>query len=190
MGRSLLPLLTLNSFAKALRSVLGPAIGGALAQPCDNYPKFFPRGTLFDHFPFLLPNLVCAAILVVGVIIGTLFLEETHVEKKHKRDLGLELGHLILCRMRKEMPPDTLTKLGDANIEESRSLLEEDEPPDYCTREGTPCQQVSRPQSPAAVEHIALNIKVREGLERKYGGTHRAFTKQVILNIAGYGILA
>ena len=133
---------------------------------------------------------MCAAILGVGVIIGILFLEETHAEKKHRRDLGLDIGRWILCQAKGKAPPDPFTKLGDANMQESRSLLEDDEPPGYCTTEGTPCQRVSRPQSPAATARIALDIKVVEGLERKPGGVHKAFTKQVILNIVGYGILA
>ena len=182
--------LMLFRWTKPLRSILGPAIGGALAQPCDNYPQIFGRSTLFDRYPFLLPNLVCAAILVIGVIIGILFLQETHVEKKHRRDLGLELGDWILRRGQKQVPSKTSTKFQDANIEEFRLLLEDDEPPDYCTREGTPCQQVSRPQSPAAIARIDLEVKVKEGLERKPGGAHGAFTTQVVLNIVAYGILA
>lgn len=169
---------------------MGPAIGGALAQPCDNYPTIFSRGTILDRFPFLLPNLVCAVILAVGVMVGILFLEETHAEKKHKRDVGLELGRWILRQMKDETPSDIYSKSGDADVEESRSLLEDDEPPDYRTTEGTPCQQVSRAQSPAVCARFALDIKVLEGLEPKSDGVHKAFTKQVIMNIAGYGILA
>lgn len=181
---------TLYHLSKLFSSIVGPAIGGALAQPCDNYPSLFARGTLFDRFPFLLPNLVCATILAVGVTVGILFLEETHIEKKERRDVGLELGRWILRHWKRETPPDPYSKIGDANIEESRSLLEDDEPPGYRTTEGTPCQQVSRAQSPAATARIVLDIKVKEGLEGKSGGIHAAFTKQVIMNIAAYGILA
>ena len=161
-----------------------------MAQPCDNYPSLFARGTLFDRFPFLLPNLVCAAILVIGVTIGILFLEETHEIKRHRRDLGLEMGRWITSHFWREEPPESFTKFGDANIEESRSLLEDEEPPGYCTREGTPDRRESRPQSPAAITRIALDIKVKEGLEQNNGGAHKAFTKQVLLNIVAYGILA
>ncbi len=181
---------SLCRLAKLVRSIVGPAIGGALAQPCDNYPTFFARGTLLDRFPFLLPNLVCAVILAVGVMVGILFLEETHAEKKHRRDVGLELGRWILRQGKDETPSDNYTKFGDANVEESRSLLEDDEPPGYRSTEGTPCQQVSRAQSPALCARFALEIKVLEGLERKSDGVHKAFTKQVMMNIIGYGILA
>lgn len=188
LGKSFLA--GLFRLAKIISSIVGPAIGGALAQPCDNYPAFFARGTLFDRFPFLLPNLVCAAILAVGVTIGILFLEETHAGKKQKRDVGLEVGSWILRRKRREELPDTYTKPEDANVEESTSLLDDDKPAGYRTTEGTPCQQSSRAQSPAATARMALDIRVKEGLERKPQGAHKAFTKQVIMNIAAYGILA
>jgi hypothetical protein len=34
--------------------------------------------------------------VIVGVLIGILFLEESHEDKKHRRDPGLELGQWIL----------------------------------------------------------------------------------------------
>lgn len=133
---------------------------------------------------------MCAVILAVGVTVGILFLEETHAEKKHRRDVGLELGRWMLRQRKNETPSNNHAKLGDANIEESRSLLEDDEPPGYRTTEGTPYQQVSRAQSPVPNARFALDIKVLEGLELKADSVHKAFTKQVIMNIAGYGILA
>ncbi|KAI5290797.1 hypothetical protein KEM52_000350, partial [Ascosphaera acerosa] len=74
-------------FVWCLGSIIGPAMGGALAQPCDNYPSLFPRGSIFDSFPFLLPNLICVVILLVGITVGVLFLEETHPEKRYRRDV-------------------------------------------------------------------------------------------------------
>jgi len=107
LGKSFLA--GLFGLAKLISSIVGPAIGGSLAQPCDNYPAFFARGTLFDRFPFLLPNLVFAAILAVGVTIGILFLEETHAGKKPGRDVGLEVGRWILRRKRRGKPSDIYT---------------------------------------------------------------------------------
>ncbi|EEH08555.1 conserved hypothetical protein [Histoplasma capsulatum G186AR] len=83
-------------FVWCLGSIVGPAMGGALAQPCDNYPRLFPRNTIFDRYPFLLPNLVCVVILCFGITIGILFLQETHPEKKFHRDRGIELGRWLL----------------------------------------------------------------------------------------------
>ena len=59
----------------------------------------FLRGLLFNTYPFPLPNLVCAGILIFGIIIRILFLEETHNEKKHRKDVGLEYGSWRLGRL-------------------------------------------------------------------------------------------
>ena len=72
-------------------------IGGALARPCLSYPELFPRGTIWDRYPYLLPNLFSAATVFIGVVIGFLFLEETHTAKKLERDAGRELGERLIC---------------------------------------------------------------------------------------------
>ena len=125
-----------------------------MAEPCKSYPGLFHSGTIFDRFPYLLPNLVCAIILTCGVTVGILFLEETHEEKKYKRDVGLEIGHWILGKVKPRFifmlrtdgqGVESRSKLGDANLEEQRSLLEEDEqPPGYRTTEGSPRLSASR----------------------------------------------
>jgi len=58
--------------------VIGPAIGGTLADPCVSFPNTFSRDGLFGRFPYLLPNLVCASLLVVSIVLGYFLLEETH----------------------------------------------------------------------------------------------------------------
>ncbi|KAJ5747144.1 uncharacterized protein N7511_008840 [Penicillium nucicola] len=147
-------------FVWCLGSIIGPAMGGALAQPCDNYPALFARSTLWDKFPFLLPNLVCITVLVCGIVVGFLFLEETHPEKKHRRDPGLELGHwLINCcwGSRVQLPEDS---------EEKYFGYDEYESSETCT-------------------------DVEESdLEGQKTPVRKAFTRQVILVIVAYGILA
>lgn len=171
-----------------LRSILGPAIGGALAQPSDSYPNLFSTGGLFGRFPFLLPNLVCAGILATGVVIGLLFLEETHEIKKHERDRGRELGKWIVRQFRKPANTTLFHKAGEANMEESRSLLEDEAPPGYRTTEGSPPDPSSRAPSPNARPLHAEGR--RERLKVKPHGVHKAFSKQIILIIIAYGILA
>ena len=161
-------------------SILGPALGGALAQPCLNYPSIFAKGTIFDRYPFLLPNLVCTIILVFGVIIGVLFLEETHEGRKYKRDVGLEIGQWILKRIKSPGNRISISdKAAEAENEETLSLIEDDLPPGYMTTEGSPRYPSSRTPSLVKDER-------RKGLR----AAQKAFTKQVIMNIVGYGILA
>ena len=154
-----------------------------------SYPNLFARGTVFDRHPFLLPNLVCAIILAIGVLIGILFLEETHEQKRTGRDVGLEVGQWILTRFRGRTELPSFDKADETNMEEVRSLLEDDLPPGYSTREGSPRSRLSRAQSPAA-GHTDLKTRGEQGMESKPDGVQKAFTKQVILNIIGYGLLA
>ncbi|KAJ5465717.1 hypothetical protein N7530_009504 [Penicillium desertorum] len=160
-------------FVWCLGSIIGPAMGGALAQPCDNYPALFARSSLWDKFPFLLPNLVCITVLICGIVVGVLFLEETHPEKKHRRDPGLELGRWLvnLCWGSRVQLPDH----SDVDVKEKYF----DAPPGYETAESSPCL---RPVDDGVSDDCDL--------EGQKSPAPKAFTRQVILAIVAYGILA
>lgn len=64
-------------FVWSIGTIVGPCIGGTFADPHETWPDTFPRGSLFDKFPYLLPNLVCAALLFISIILGYFLLEET-----------------------------------------------------------------------------------------------------------------
>ncbi|KAL8854734.1 MAG: hypothetical protein Q9221_000516 [Calogaya cf. arnoldii] len=177
-------------FVWSLGSILGPLIGGTLAEPFKNYPNFFSRGTLFDSYPFLLPNIVCALVLVVGILIGILFLEETHQEKRYRRDVGLEAGRKILSFFGKRRGLESFDKFQDANFEESRPLLEDEAPPGYRTTEGSPRYPSSRSLSPAAPPYTRSALGVRPQRKEVIPSIQTAFTRPVIVHIIGYGILA
>ncbi|KAL8683623.1 MAG: hypothetical protein Q9186_000396 [Xanthomendoza sp. 1 TL-2023] len=177
-------------FVWSLGSILGPLIGGALADPCKNYPSLFAHRKLFENYPFLLPNIVCASILVIGILIGILFLEETHQEKKYRRDLGLEAGRKILGLFNRTRPSQAFEKFHDANFEEAHSLMEDEDPPGYRTTEGSPRYPSSRSLSPAAPPYTRTELKVRSQTKYVGPGVQKAFTRPVIVHIIGYGILA
>ncbi|KAJ5458556.1 hypothetical protein N7475_009944 [Penicillium sp. IBT 31633x] len=160
-------------FVWCLGSIIGPAMGGALAQPCDNYPGLFARNTLWDKFPFLLPNLICITVLVCGIVVGFLFLEETHPDKKHRRDPGIELRQWLvnLCwGSRVQLPVDS-----DVDVQEKYF----DAPPEYASAESSPCL---RP-----VDDVA---SAKYDLEGQKSPAPKTFTRQVIFVIVAYGILA
>lgn len=181
-------------FVWCLGSILGPTLGGALARPVLNYPSLFAHGTIWDRFPYLLPNLVCTVIVSIGVVIGILFLEETHAEKKYRRDPGLEAGKWLVARLSRcaEKKPSHSEKsrlVEDGEESEVASLLsqdEEDQPPGYCTTESSP--KIPTTQSNQSPETLDLNdVRV---VRKARKPVTKAFTKQVVRNIVGYGILA
>lgn len=160
-------------------------MGGALARPCESYPAIFPRGTIFESFPYLLPNLICALILACGVVVGILFLEETHEEKKNHKDWGLEAGSWLLAHFQSKGHP---TSVAETTQTAPPAFGDDDEPPAYRTADGTPRQSLSRSR-PTSVSAEDLNAKLLNS-NLKPRGVKKAFTKQVILNIVGFGILA
>lgn len=170
-------------FVWCLGSIIGPAMGGALAMPCDAYPWLFSKGSIFDRYPFLLPNLVCVVILIFGIANGILFLEETHSEKKQRRDRGREIGQIITKRfLGIQSPSQHQDKFIQAG-EDADEFNDEDPPPGYQSRQNSPRMN----SSPAPVLEADLEAPFAEKANK---GVIKTFNKQVILIIVGYGILA
>ena len=65
-------------FVWSIGTIIGPAIGGTFARPAISMPSVFSSTGVFAHFPYLLPNLICAAILLISILFGYFFLIETH----------------------------------------------------------------------------------------------------------------
>jgi hypothetical protein len=74
-------------YAKICRTIIGPVIGGYLAQPVKNYPCLFHEGTIWDKFPYLLPNLVVVMFLLSSCTLGLFCLEEVHPEFRDQVDI-------------------------------------------------------------------------------------------------------
>ncbi|CAM9645936.1 unnamed protein product [Ectocarpus fasciculatus] len=69
--------MTYTNAATSISLIFGTGIGGLLAQPALHYPGVFSATGLFGRFPFLLPNLVGAAMSVLTLILVIFFLPET-----------------------------------------------------------------------------------------------------------------
>lgn len=61
-------------------------MGGFLAQPAKYYPNTFSQDGVFGRYPYLLPNLVAAIGIVLAIIQGMLFLEETNPQGQEEED--------------------------------------------------------------------------------------------------------
>jgi len=158
-----------------------------LARPVLNYPTIFAAGTIWERFPYLLPNLVCTVIVFCGVAIGILFLEETHEEKKYRRDPGLEAGKWILRKVTRCAETKASRCEKEAELEEVISLLSDDElPPGYRTMEGSP----KLPSTPSPEPQESLDLNALRITSTSKPAATKAFTRQGVLNIVGYGILA
>ena len=62
----------------SMGSVMGPILGGALAEPVKSLPEIFGKIEFFRTFPYALPNLVISVFYVIGLVTGFLFLKVGH----------------------------------------------------------------------------------------------------------------
>jgi hypothetical protein len=169
----------------ATRSIIGAALGGALAEPVKSYPTIFKPGGLFDLFPYLLPNLVCTAVVVFGLVVGILFLEETHEDKKYCRDIGVEAGRAIERAFRKRSVNGYMTKTKETDL-----VLPQDEKRlSYHSTDSCPASPGIEPLDIDAAPECNSQCSPLPSIQEKLSW-RQGFTKQVMLIIVGYGILA
>ncbi|CAN6217194.1 unnamed protein product [Urochloa humidicola] len=77
--------ISLVNTSWAIALIVGPAIGGYLAQPTKKFPNLFSTDSLFGRFPYLLPCLFISMICFV-VLISSIWLPETlHTHGVQKR---------------------------------------------------------------------------------------------------------
>ncbi|GAB4859277.1 Probable peptide/nitrate transporter At3g43790 [Ancistrocladus abbreviatus] len=68
--------LSVVSTSRGIGLVIGPAIGGFLAQPVEKYPKVFSKNSLFGRFPYFLPCLIIS-LYAAGIFALCWWLPET-----------------------------------------------------------------------------------------------------------------
>ena len=69
---------------------LGPALGGYLARPVENFPSVFGNCTFLKTYPYFLPCFASAVGSMIGFAIGYFYLQESNPTvlaiKKQKQD--------------------------------------------------------------------------------------------------------
>ncbi|XP_062113874.1 protein ZINC INDUCED FACILITATOR-LIKE 1-like [Humulus lupulus] len=68
--------MSIISTAWGIGLVIGPALGGFLAQPAEKFPKIFSKDSLFGRFPYFLPCLLIST-FALGVTFLCHWLPET-----------------------------------------------------------------------------------------------------------------
>jgi hypothetical protein len=153
-------------------------------MPCELYPWLFPRDTIFARYPFLLPNLVCVGVLLFGITVGVVFLEETHADLKSRRGDGVPLGRRVISKITGGEPSFSVErKVGNGTTSEVAQLIEHDAPPGYRSTQGSPrLSSATLISKEGDVERACPRASPRS--------SPKTFNRQVVLVIVGYGILA
>jgi MFS family permease len=73
-----------------LGGITGPVIGGLLVSPNNPFDSSKP-----NPYPYLLPNLVSAVILIVDFVLTSIFLEESLEQAQYLPPLGKRVVHLF-----------------------------------------------------------------------------------------------
>lgn len=125
--------------ARNIGTILGPIIGGLLANPSEQYPSLFGSSKLLQKFPYLLPNLVPIPLALFAVFMVSLFIRETgesqHLLLDVKTDPFLRLGKALKTKVFR-------MNNGDESTGESEPLLNDTE----SSGRQTPQQQELQPQ--------------------------------------------
>ncbi|KAL2465852.1 Protein ZINC INDUCED FACILITATOR-LIKE 1 [Abeliophyllum distichum] len=66
--------------------VIGPAVGGFLAQPAEKYPHIFSKESLFGRFPYFLPCLSISVVALIASVISCWLPETLHIHSAGQDD--------------------------------------------------------------------------------------------------------
>jgi len=90
--------------------VIGPILGGFLADPISSFPQVFGPGSnlggkdgvrWMTAYPYALPNLFSGIFILISAMSVVFGLDETHEALRHKPDYGRKIGGIItrfVCR--------------------------------------------------------------------------------------------
>eukprot|EP01105_Mastigella_eilhardi_P013704 TRINITY_DN3119_c0_g1_i1.p1 TRINITY_DN3119_c0_g1~~TRINITY_DN3119_c0_g1_i1.p1 ORF type:complete len:322 (-),score=46.30 TRINITY_DN3119_c0_g1_i1:802-1725(-) len=78
-----------------LGGVIGSTLGGLTARPAHTMPKIFSEKGLFGKFPYLLPNLLVGACVLLSLVLGAIFItENTRKQTRFTKNDSME-AHLV-----------------------------------------------------------------------------------------------
>lgn len=120
--------------------IIGPVMGGVLADPAGSYPTLFGRDSVFGgtagvrwmlYWPYLTPNLMSAVVVSVSLLTIFFGLNETLSSVKDKPDRGRALGrrlwNSIQMKKHRYVPLETVDERPSDGNEEQREGLLNDE---------------------------------------------------------------
>lgn len=170
------------------RSIIGAVIGGSLADPVKNYPSVFGNCKFFADNPYFLPNAVCTAVVILGLVVGFLFLEETHEDKRDRFDIGLAFGRQLT-----KMIPCMGRSQRDGTTDEARRCINDEKgfyQPIPTSPQMTATIAGCLDESATPISDKAVGQDGQDAMPRPKVSFYKSLTKQIKLIILSYGLLA
>ncbi|CAO3567743.1 unnamed protein product [Mortierella alpina] len=127
----------LFGFAWGIGMIVGPVLGGYLANPAKTFPDTFGDWEFFIEYPYFLPCFVAAMGSVVGFIVGYFFLEETrgkragqdnptYLEESYNAQLDDQGGHAMEPDRSDESTAQDQDDVASLKSQDPQSLLDID----------------------------------------------------------------
>lgn len=111
--------------------IVGPAIGGLLYDPAQQYGSVFAASATWRRFPALLPSLVSVVLAAVGVLLLVLYLPETlHLRRRtpgaHSPDAAetVSIPMRLLRRLRRNVAPSRLASRRYRPLRDGRDVAD------------------------------------------------------------------
>ncbi|EGG11782.1 uncharacterized protein MELLADRAFT_90794 [Melampsora larici-populina 98AG31] len=98
---------------QALGTIVGPVMGGYLAQPAEQYPSLFGEITFLKNYPYFLPCFVAGSTNALAVLLGFIYLEETLESKQTKK---VEISPLVSNQAEGSSSTNDQTPIGPPSL--------------------------------------------------------------------------
>jgi MFS family permease len=155
--------------------IIGPVLGGLLADPAGSYPGIFGNIGWLVKFPYAPPNLMSAVVLLVASTLVFLGLEETLESIRHKGDVGTKIGRKLAEMFRR------LRGKSHSSDHAYAPVAGDDTPMQY---------QEDVEMSPVSPAFLQSNMKKVVPRYRQKLPFRRIFTRNVISTLIAHGLLA
>ena len=158
------------------RSILGPVVGGLLADPVKRFPQIFRQSSFWERYPFLLPNVVVAIVFCITSAAAFFLLTETNPRFSGTTDISTK----VLQGLKRFHAKFTGIWRRPGHVEYTMVNGENGRLPTNDTDEHTAEIELSPRGRPSASNLSTLS----------QGSEDRPYTVQVILQILSVSLLA
>lgn len=168
--------------------MIGPILGGFLADPVNSFPSIFGPDSLIGgkngvkwlaDFPYALPNVVSSFFILSSAIALVLGLDETHVALKNKPDYGRRFGkylfRILFRRGHRSSGEYEYSALND-QVELQDTALADNE---HSPRDRDPRSSTTPTHTPPQRSSATIPLSFRQ-----------IFSKNVILTLVTHHLLA
>ncbi|RFU28533.1 hypothetical protein B7463_g7809, partial [Scytalidium lignicola] len=158
-------------------TIIGPILGGLMADPAANYPSLFGGIKFLEDYPYAPPNLLSACFLCSAALAVFFGLEETLESLSNTEDIGTKLGRFFSGVYRR-----IFSKKGQPNSDDYVAIPAAD-----------PAQGVLVRRSSIDVELSAPPSKPKKRVAPRYKSRlpfRKIFTYNVVSTLVSHGLLA